>query len=95
MVYPKVIERHILQELPFMATENIIMAIVKKGGDRQVAHEKIRVRFSISMGWESQMIDKANVIRRSCLIKPLIKSSNSVWRTISSKESRRIRTSTK
>lgn len=44
VVYPKVIERHILQELPFMATENIIMAIVKKGGDRQVAHEKIRVR---------------------------------------------------
>jgi len=43
VVYPKVIERHILQELPFMATENIIMAIVKKGGDRQVAHEKIRV----------------------------------------------------
>lgn len=43
VVYPKVIERHILQELPFMATENIIMAIVKRGGDRQVAHEKIRV----------------------------------------------------
>ena len=43
VVYPKVIERHILQELPFMATENIIMAIVKKGGDRQIAHEKIRV----------------------------------------------------
>jgi len=43
VVYPKVVERHILQELPFMATENIIMAIVKKGGDRQVAHEKIRV----------------------------------------------------
>ena len=43
VVYPKVVERHILQELPFMATENIIMAIVKKGGDRQAAHEKIRV----------------------------------------------------
>lgn len=43
VVYPKVIERRISQELPFMATENIIMAIVKKGGDRQVAHEKIRV----------------------------------------------------
>lgn len=43
MVYPKVIERRIAQELPFMATENIIMAIVKKGGDRQEAHEKIRV----------------------------------------------------
>ena len=45
VVYPKVIARHISQELPFMATENIIMAIVKNGGDRQEAHEKIRVRF--------------------------------------------------
>lgn len=45
VVYPKVIARHILQELPFMATENIIMAVVKNGGDRQEAHEKIRVSF--------------------------------------------------
>ncbi|CAG5093673.1 Similar to ADSL: Adenylosuccinate lyase (Gallus gallus) [Cotesia congregata] len=43
VVYPKVIARHITQELPFMATENIIMAMVKAGGDRQVCHEKIRV----------------------------------------------------
>jgi len=43
VVYPKVIERRLSQELPFMATENIIMALVKKGGDRQEAHEKIRV----------------------------------------------------
>jgi adenylosuccinate lyase len=43
VVYPKVIERRIKQELPFMATENIIMAVVKAGGDRQEAHEKIRV----------------------------------------------------
>ncbi|KAG9124380.1 adenylosuccinase ade13 [Ceratobasidium sp. 392] len=43
VVYPKVIARRISQELPFMATENIIMAIVKAGGDRQVAHEQIRV----------------------------------------------------
>ncbi|XP_017017693.1 adenylosuccinate lyase [Drosophila kikkawai] len=43
VVYPKVIERHIAQELPFMSTENIIMAMVKAGGDRQVCHEKIRV----------------------------------------------------
>ncbi|KAL6254685.1 hypothetical protein P5V15_013992 [Pogonomyrmex californicus] len=43
VVYPKVITRHILQELPFMSTENIIMAMVKAGGDRQVCHEKIRV----------------------------------------------------
>ncbi|XP_014277666.1 adenylosuccinate lyase [Halyomorpha halys] len=43
VVYPKVIERHINEELPFMATENIIMAMVKAGGDRQVCHERIRV----------------------------------------------------
>ncbi|KAK7680766.1 Phosphoribosylglycinamide formyltransferase [Cerrena zonata] len=43
VVYPKVIARRLAQELPFMATENLIMAIVKKGGDRQEAHEKIRV----------------------------------------------------
>jgi adenylosuccinate lyase len=43
VVYPRVIARRIAQELPFMATENIIMSIVKKGGDRQEAHEKIRV----------------------------------------------------
>lgn len=42
-VYPKVIERHLRAELPFMATENIIMAGVKKGGDRQALHEAIRV----------------------------------------------------
>lgn len=36
VVYPKVIARHIEQELPFMSTENVIMAMVKAGGDRQV-----------------------------------------------------------
>ncbi|XP_059672227.1 adenylosuccinate lyase isoform X2 [Gavia stellata] len=43
VVYPKVIGRRIRQELPFMATENIIMAMVKAGGNRQDCHEKIRV----------------------------------------------------
>ena len=43
VVYPAVISAHIAQELPFMATENIIMAMVKAGGDRQVCHEEIRV----------------------------------------------------
>lgn len=43
VVYPKVIEKHILDELPFMATENILMEAVKRGGDRQELHEKIRV----------------------------------------------------
>ncbi|NLP14243.1 MAG: adenylosuccinate lyase [Clostridium sp.] len=43
VVYPKVIEKHILDELPFMATENIMMEAVKRGGDRQELHERIRV----------------------------------------------------
>lgn len=43
VVYEKVIEKHVLSELPFMATENIIMASVKKGGDRQELHEAVRV----------------------------------------------------
>lgn len=43
VVYPKVIERRINSELPFMATENIIMAMVAKGGSRQDCHEEIRV----------------------------------------------------
>jgi adenylosuccinate lyase len=43
VVYPKVIEKHLNQELPFMATENIMMDAVKAGGDRQELHERIRV----------------------------------------------------
>lgn len=43
VVYPKVIEKHLMQEMPFMATENIMMDAVKAGGDRQELHEKIRV----------------------------------------------------
>ena len=42
-VYPKVIEKRLMSELPFMATENIMMDAVKAGGDRQELHEKIRV----------------------------------------------------
>ena len=42
-VYPKVIEKRLMSELPFMATENIMMDAVKEGGDRQEYHEKIRV----------------------------------------------------
>lgn len=41
-VYPNVIRKHLLEELPFMATENILMYCVKKGGDRQALHEAIR-----------------------------------------------------
>ena len=42
VVYPKMIEKRLNEELPFMATENIMMAAVKKGGDRQELHERIR-----------------------------------------------------
>ena len=42
VVHPKVIEKHIMEELPFMATENILMDAVKRGGDRQELHERIR-----------------------------------------------------
>lgn len=43
VVYPKMIEKHLRDELPFMATENIMMEAVKKGGDRQELHERIRI----------------------------------------------------
>jgi len=42
-VYPKMIEKHLNEELPFMATENILMYCVKNGGDRQALHERIRL----------------------------------------------------
>jgi adenylosuccinate lyase len=49
VVNPAVIERNLMRELPFMATENIMMDCVKKGGDRQQLHERIRVH-SIEAG---------------------------------------------
>jgi adenylosuccinate lyase len=42
-VYPRMIKKHLDEELPFMATENILMYCVKKGGDRQALHERIRL----------------------------------------------------
>ncbi len=49
VVYDKVIRKHLMSELPFMATENIMMDAVKKGGDRQELHERIR-RLSMEAG---------------------------------------------
>ena len=43
VVYPKVIRQRVMRELPFMASENIMMSAVKKGGDRQELHERLRV----------------------------------------------------
>jgi adenylosuccinate lyase len=50
VVYPRVIEKHVMEELPFMATENILMEAVKKGGDRQELHERIRQHSLASAG---------------------------------------------
>ena len=49
VVYKKVVEKHLLAELPFMATENILMDAVKRGGNRQELHEKIR-EYSMEAG---------------------------------------------
>lgn len=59
VVYPKVIENRIMSELPFMATENIMMEAVKHGGDRQELHEKIRVH-SMEAGKQVKVEGKKN-----------------------------------
>ena len=59
VVYEKVIEKHIRAELPFMATENIIMECVKAGGDRQDLHERIRV-LSMEAGKNVKVEGKEN-----------------------------------
>lgn len=63
-VYPKTIEKHLRAELPFMATENILMAGVKRGGDRQTLHEAIRVHAQAAAakvkqeGGENDLLDR-------------------------------------
>ena len=59
VVYPKVINQHLMNELPFMATENIMMDAVKKGGDRQELHERIR-QHSMEAGKTVKMEGKKN-----------------------------------
>lgn len=58
-VYPKMLEKHLMEELPFMATENILMHCVKKGGDRQELHEDIR-RLSVEVGLAMKSEGKEN-----------------------------------
>lgn len=59
VVYDKIIEKHIMSELPFMATEYIIMECVKAGGDRQELHERIRVH-SMEAGRQVKVEGKDN-----------------------------------
>lgn len=59
VVYPKVIEKHLMSELPFMATENIMMGAVKKGANRQEIHERIR-QLSMEAGRNVKVEGKEN-----------------------------------
>ena len=59
VVYPKVIEKRLMSELPFMATENIMMDAVKKGGNRQELHERIRI-LSMEAGKNVKVEGKEN-----------------------------------
>ena len=59
VVYPKVIEKRLMSELPFMATENIMMDAVKAGGDRQELHERIR-ELSMEAGKNVKVEGKEN-----------------------------------
>ena len=59
VVYPKVIEKRLMSELPFMATENIMMDAVKKGGNRQELHERIRA-LSMEAGRNVKVEGKEN-----------------------------------
>ncbi len=66
VVYAKVIRQRVMNELPFMATENIMMSAVKKGGDRQELHEKLRLH-SIAAGRMVKEEGQANdLIQRVC-----------------------------
>jgi adenylosuccinate lyase len=64
VVYPATIRKHIRAELPFMATENIIMEMVKRGASRQECHEKIRIlsvaaaRVVKEEGRENDLLDR-------------------------------------
>ncbi len=64
VVYPKVVRQRVMKELPFMATENIMMSAVKKGGDRQELHERLRMHSIAAAkvvkeeGLENDLIDR-------------------------------------
>ncbi len=64
VVYEKVIAAHVNSELPFMATENIMMEAVKRGGDRQELHEKIRVHSLAAARQVKEFGEKNDLIER-------------------------------
>ena len=66
VVYPKVIHSRVMAELPFMASENIMMSAVKKGGDRQELHEKLRVYARQAAAVVKEEGGKNDLIERVC-----------------------------
>lgn len=64
VVYPKVVEARVMAELPFMATENIMMRAVKKGGDRQELHEKLRTHSLAAAKVVKEEGDKNDLLER-------------------------------
>ena len=74
VVYPKVIEKHMMAELPFMATENIMMDAVKAGGDRQELHERIR-ELSMEAGKTVKVEGKDNNLLELIAADPAFKLS--------------------
>jgi len=70
VVYPKVINKHVMDELPFMATENIMMEAVKHGGDRQELHEQIR-KHSMDAGKRVKVDGESNDLIERIAADPL------------------------
>ena len=92
VVYPKVIEQRLGNELPFMATENIMMQAVKKGGNRQELHEKLRshsieaARLVKEQGLENDLVERISADKDFMLskeeIEEILKPENFVGRSI-------------
>lgn len=78
VVNEKVIEKHILEELPFMATENVIMECVKRGGDRQVLHEEIRVLSIQAAEQVKKFGNKNDLLERMARSKFIILDENEI-----------------
>lgn len=70
VVYPEIIRRRVMAELPFMATENIMMDAVKKGGNRQELHEKIR-EYSMIAGEQVKVYGRENNLCDLILADPM------------------------
>lgn len=66
VVYEKMIRKHIYDEIPFMATENILMEAVKKGGDRQELHERIRIHSMEAARMVKEFGERNDLIDRIC-----------------------------